>query len=235
MIVAAAIADLGVLPLIDARADGRRCPKIERSAGDGRDLTGRDESRVHGRHRVGVDRERVAEYVTRSITSKIPVAVLREIDRRRLVAHRLIVHDQPIVIREGVSDCSTKSPWITLFHVRARVIERDTNALVISERLCVPDNLVKPAKSTVQTIWTVVDGEAVGGSVERESPTRNPVAVAPDDRAEVWAIMEISTQAVVAEDDVIEPPRAVRRLERGDDSAVVGEPHLDAMTVRESE
>ncbi len=143
--------------------------------------------------------------------------------------------NQPISIRERVGNGSTEGSWITFFHVRAGVIESDTSALVVPERVGVPDHLVEAAKSAVQTVRAIVDGKAVNRTVECESSTRNPVAIAADDRAEVGVIVEIPTQAVIAEDDVIEPARAVRRLERGDDPAVVGEPHFDAVNIRESE
>ena len=118
--------------------------------------------------------------------------MLRQIDRCRLVACRLIVDDQPIVIRERVSHCCTKSPWIALFHVRAGVIESDTDACFVPERFGIPDDFVKPPKAAVQTVRAIVDSEAVGRFVERESSTGNPVAVAADDRAEVWTVMEIT-------------------------------------------
>src|SRR5439155_23230099 len=178
VIVPAAVANLGVLALINARADGHRRPKIERSASDGRDLASRDESRVHRRHRVGVDGELVPENVTGPITRKIPVAVLREIDGRRLVARRLIVDNQPISIRERVGNGSTEGSWITFFHVRAGVNESDTSALVVPEWVGVPDHLVEAANSAVQTVRTVVDGKTIYRNVECVSSSRISVAIA---------------------------------------------------------
>src|SRR6266404_8024136 len=170
VVVAAAVANLRVLALVNASTDWHRRPKIERCASNGGDLAGRDERRIHRRHRVCVDGEHVPENVPASVTRKIPVAVLREIDRCRLVARRLIVDDQPIVVGERVSDADTKSPWKTLLHVRTRVFESDTLGVILPKWLSVPDYLVEPTDPTMQAIRSIVDGEAVGRSVERELP-----------------------------------------------------------------
>ena len=233
MVVAAAVANLRVLSLANACTDGHRRPKIERCASDRGDLTGRDERRVHRRHRVGVDGELVGENVTASVAGKVPVRVLREIDRRRLVTRRPIVDDQTIVVRQRVSDAGAKRSGIALLHVRAGVIENDAHPAHIPERFGVPDDFVETSDATVQTIRPVVHGEPIGRPIEGESAAGNPIAVATDDRAEVRGIAKVAAQTVVPEHDIVELTRAVRRLQRGDDAAVVRQPDFDTVGVRQ--
>src|SRR5207237_404229 len=152
-------------------------------------------------HRVRINGELVRENISGSVTSKVPVTVLREIDRRRLVARRLIVDDQSIVVRQCISDPGTERPRVAFFQVCTRVIERESHALLVSERCRAPNDFVEPAEPTVQAVRAVIDGEAVGRPVESESPAGNPIAVASDDRAEVRRVPKISAQAVVSEYD----------------------------------
>src|SRR6185369_302923 len=52
VIVAIAVANLDVLPVIYSLTDRVRCAEIERRALHGRDLTSRYQRRINGRHRI---------------------------------------------------------------------------------------------------------------------------------------------------------------------------------------
>ena len=93
VIVAAAAANLLVVG-VDARADRRRLPEVERRAGDRRELAGRDQRGVDRREAIGVERQPVLQDVAASFAGQVEVAVLRQVDRRRLVGRRFVFEDQ---------------------------------------------------------------------------------------------------------------------------------------------
>ena len=62
--------------------------------GDRRELAGRNQRVVDRRVAVGVERQHVAEDVARSRARQVEVAVMRQVDRRRLVGRRVVVDDQ---------------------------------------------------------------------------------------------------------------------------------------------
>src|SRR4029079_18181152 len=98
---------------------------------------------------------------------------------------RVVVNDQSIVSRQSVGDGRVQRTRITLFSVRACVVERDALSFLILKRPCLPDHLVEAAQSTMQAVGTVVDGQRVRGPIERKVSARDAVGVATDDRAKV--------------------------------------------------
>src|SRR6267378_4065706 len=235
VIVPVAVANLRVLTLVNARSDCHGCAKIERRPGYRRNLTRRDERRIHWRHRVGVDGQLVSENIPPRAAGQVPVAVLREIDWSRLVGRRLIVDDQAVVFGERIGDVGAQRSRKTLLHVRACIIERDTRAFLVLEWAGAPDDLVKSAQSAVKAVRSIVYGESIGRSVERKASASDSVTVSAYDRAEVRTIVEISRQVVVPEDNVVEPSRAIRRSQRRDDAAVVCQRYSNAVPVCERE
>src|SRR4051794_17311973 len=71
VVVAVAVANLGVLPLVDSRSDCRRRAEVEWRALHGRDLARRYQRRVYWRSRIGVDGEHVSEDVARRVAGEI--------------------------------------------------------------------------------------------------------------------------------------------------------------------
>ena len=96
MVVALAVLDLLVIR-VDARADRGRLAEVERRAVDGCELAGRNQPCIHRRVAIGVERQDMSEDVAAPFAGKIEVAVLRQVDRRRLVGRRVVVHRQLVL------------------------------------------------------------------------------------------------------------------------------------------
>ena len=103
----------------DARADRGRLPEIERRAFDRRELAGGNQRRVHRREAIRVERELVLQDVAGSGSGEIEVAVLREVDRRRLVGGGVVVDDQLVGRRQRVGDAGVEVAGIAFVAVGA--------------------------------------------------------------------------------------------------------------------
>ncbi len=90
---------------------------------------------------------------------------------------------------------------------------------------------VKTLQAAVQVVGAVVGGELVLPAAEGEFAIRNAVGAAPDDGPEVRVPGQIRLQRIESEDDAVHFPVAIRRFDRGDNAAVVGYFHLDAIFV----
>src|SRR6478672_6179312 len=99
VIVAAAVLQLDVVG-VDACADWRWCAEIERGLRDLHQLAGGDERRVHRDDLAGGDGEHVAEDVARAVAGEVPVGVVGEVDRRRLVGGGLVVDRDLVAVVE---------------------------------------------------------------------------------------------------------------------------------------
>ena len=127
----------------------------------------------------------MAEDVALPVARQIEVAVLREVHRCRAVGGRVVVEDQLVGVCEGVSHRRSERAGVALFSVAARVIEDETDAVTVLERCGGPDHLVKAPDAAVQVIEAVVRGQGIGPAVQREPAPSDPVAVPPDEGAEV--------------------------------------------------
>ena len=98
----------------------------------------------------------------------------------------------------------------------------------------VPDDSVKAAGAAVQGVGGVVDGDAILGAIECETPACDAVGVATDGGAEVgFGRVDEGLEVVEAEHDVAGISAAVWR-EPGDDArAVVGDADFHAATIVE--
>src|SRR5438034_8743942 len=76
---------------IDARADRRGVPEIERRAVDGCEIARGDQRRAYRREPIGVDRQAVAEDVAVALAREVEVAVLRHVDRRGAIAGGVVL------------------------------------------------------------------------------------------------------------------------------------------------
>jgi len=234
VIVALAVLELWIV-LIDARADRRRLPEVERRPLHRREGAGRDQRVADRCIAIRVDPQLVAENVARSVAAEVEVAVLRQIDRRRLVAGRRIVDDQLVLVSQGVGHAHAEVAGIALFAVGARAGEGD--AVGVLERFGRPHHLVEADVAAVQVVRPVVGRELVGLAVERELPLGDPVAVAADDRAEEGRrrIADVAVQRVEAEHDVADLSAAIGRLQTGNDAAVADGLDRDAVGIGERE
>ena len=209
----------------------RRRAEVERRAGDAGQLAGRDQALHDRRVAVGVDLHHVAVDGADALAGEVEVGVLRDVDRRRLVGLRVVVDDQRVGVGERVGHRQLQRAGVALVAVLAGQRELQRGAVGALDRRRRPHQLVEALEPAVQRVDAVVGGELVGLAVERERRAADAIAVAADDGAEVRRVLHVVLDAVVAEDDVAERAGLVRHLQRHDDGAVVGDPHLDAVRV----
>jgi hypothetical protein len=94
---------LAAVDLADVRAHGRRGPEVVGRAGHRRHLPRRDERGVHGRVPRREELDGVVEHVAAAGAAKVPVRVLGQVHRRRLVqCRRVHVHAQDVRTRDMV-------------------------------------------------------------------------------------------------------------------------------------
>ena len=237
MVVARAVGDLLVVG-VDPVADGRELAEVERRAGHGADLAGRDELGVDGREGVGVEHQLVVEDRAAVVAAEVEVGVLREVDRRGLVRRRLVLEDDLVVVGEEVGDGGGEGAGEALLAVRAHAREHDALAALVGERLGVPDHLVEPDVAAVERVRPVVRRQLVGLAVELELGPADPIPVPADDGAEVRVGLAVGVGGVArdrveAEDDVVEVAVGIGDEERGEDAAVVRRLHHEAVRVRD--
>ena len=69
-----------------------------------RDLAGRDQRLVNRRVAIGVERELMVQDVAAPASRQVEVAVIGQVDRRRLVARRVVAQHELVAWRERVGD-----------------------------------------------------------------------------------------------------------------------------------
>jgi hypothetical protein len=126
--------------------------EVERRAVDRRKLACRNQRRVDRRETIRLQRQLMIEDVAGARSGEVEVAVLREIDRRGLVRRRGVLHDELVVLREGVGDARVERAGITFVAGGADVREDDTGAAVAIEGLGLPHHLVEPLDAAVQVV-----------------------------------------------------------------------------------
>ncbi len=219
VVVAAAEGDLWMIG-VNACANRRGLAEVEWRPFDGGEVSHGDEPLVHRRVAVGLDFDVVPEHIAVAGASEVEVRVLRQVDRRGLVGRRLVVEPQRVVVGQGVGDLGLQRARVAHVAVRAGVREHHAHRVGTLEGLGLPVGLVETLWSAVQVVLAVVLRQRVGRAVDGERPLADAVAVAADDGAEEWRLVEVTLEVVVAEHDVTELPCLVGHLQRRDDAAV---------------
>ncbi len=223
MVVPSAERDLLVAGVTDPVADRRRLREVERRACDRVDRTRRDERRVDGRVVVGVQPEDVVVDVPRPLAGEVPVAVVRQVEDRRLAVDGGAVLDPQVVLtREHVRHVDAQRSGVALLAVRARVVELQPDAAVVRrDDGRGPDLVVEPVDAAVERVRRVVDRQVVRHPVEGERALGDPVRVAADDRPEIRAA---GRERAVLGDVVVEGREPEHDVGRA--AALVGHPEL---------
>ena len=86
-----------------------------------RELARRDQAVVDRREPVGGDHQLVAEDVARAVAGQVEVAVVGQVDRRRLVGRRGVVDPQLVLVGQRVDDRDVEVARIAFLAVRAEV------------------------------------------------------------------------------------------------------------------
>ena len=127
---------------------------------------------------AGVDRQLVTENVA-GISREIEIAVLRQVDRRCLVARRAVVNRQLVLVRERIANTCLQGPRISFFSIGTGSGQGHADSVRRVARHRVPDDFVKTFDSAVQVIRAVVGRERVRPAVQRELPLGNPIPYRP--------------------------------------------------------
>jgi len=99
VIVAAAMAHLLIAAVANARTDRLRRPKVEWRPLDTAQLTGRNQRRIHGRVAIGIQGQLVPHDVRAArLSREVEVAVIRDVDDRRLIGRCLVGDCQFVVV-----------------------------------------------------------------------------------------------------------------------------------------
>src|SRR5262245_15501847 len=182
VVVSAPVLQLDV-DRVYARTDRRRLLEIERRPLHRRELSGWNECGVNRCVSARVNSQLVIENVS-AIRGKIEVAVLRQVDWRRLVGGRSIGNHQIVLISQRIPHACLQRSGVALLTVGAGSSEGDAEAVRRVAWYRVPDDLVETVDTTVQMIRSVVGRQFVRRAVQVELRVRNPVAVTPDNRTE---------------------------------------------------
>ena len=129
VIMVVAAGDVG-----DPGADRRRLFEAHRSSGDGSENPRRDQAGIDGRIAVGNQGQLVAEDVARP-AGQVEVAVMGQVDHRRLVGLRLVGDDQLVAVGQDVGDDGLEVSGVALLAVPAEVGEPDADAGRVADRL----------------------------------------------------------------------------------------------------
>ena len=170
---------------------------------------------------------------TARLALEVEVDMLRHVDRRLLVGHRLVVNAPDILRRERVRHLDLDLARETLVTVGRSVREDDANVVALHKRLCAPDIRVPAAIAAVEVAADasrrVVEGrKLVGLAVHLELALRDTVAVAADERAPVGVAIVPAGGRVKADDDILHLAFLVRREKAHNLPAVVAHFENDA-------
>jgi hypothetical protein len=179
------------LHLRDHRAGRGRRPEVERRAGHRRHDTGRDQVGADGRHGGRHDLHGVVEdRLAAVVPAQVPVRVLREVHRRRLV-QRPRVHCDAVgeVAVDLVGDQHVEVAGEPLLVIVAVVGEGDVRELAGHALADRPEHLVEPAVPAVQRVVAVVLVRVVRVVLDGEPPAGDAVRHAAHQPAEVGGVV----------------------------------------------
>ncbi len=182
---------------------------------------------------VGGDHHDLVEDEAVALAREIEVAVVGEVDRRRLVGRRRVVQAQFVRVGERVDHRHVERPRVPLVAVRAAMGECHRLSVLHPEHVRLPHDLVEADVATVQVVRPVVGGEVISPAVQCERAFGDPVADAADRRAEVRRAGEIRLQRVEPQHDVGRPSGLVGDDELGERGAVSHDLRRHAVAVGE--
>ena len=207
VIVAASDAQLLVAPVADALADRARLPEVEGRRRDVAALAGRNQRRIDWRVAFSEQRESMTEHVARA--REIEERVIGDIDDRRPVGRRAVLHRQLVALAERICGGNLQRAWIAAGTVRTHVTEHDACGRTASHLVDLPQHLVQTVYAAVQMVRSIVRFQRVLPAVETELAARNAVGIAADSGAEVLRLGHVVTRRFVAQHDIAADAAAI--------------------------
>ena len=165
-------------------------------------------------------------------TGEIEVAVIGEVEHGRRVGPRLIVDAQLPAGQEPVGNLHLEPAGKALLAVGAGISEDSAGAARLGQRLDLPDPGDEAlAGAAVEGVGPVIGHEPDVAAVDRKAGASDPPGIAADDAAEEVARIPrlVGGEIGQAERDIVDPPRAVRRFDGGDDPAIIEEANDEAV------
>ena len=213
---------------VDTRADGGRLDEAHHVV-DLQDFPGRNTSSVHRRVMIGVYVQDVIE--DRALAGEIPVGVVGEVYRGRLVGGGEVVDSQFVIVGERVGDLHLQAAGVTFLAVRARVAEGNRRAGLAPAHAGGPNFFVDSLGAAMQMIGIVVDGQGVFLPVENELALGDAVGHPTGCHAKVRVAVEIAFKVIVAQHDVAQCAVFVRHMHLGEHRPVGDDSGLEAVFV----
>src|SRR5262249_4201257 len=153
---------------------------------------------VHRSEAIGIDLHDVPQNVTP--TAQVEIGMLSQINDRVLVGRGAVLKLQGIVFAQGVDCRDRQVSGVPLLPIVAQISQcqlwPQLSDLGLSHFTY---DFVEPYLAPMQAVRSIVGGEAISNAIQRESAVRDAIAVAPDQGAEVRAVLEITCERVVTQ------------------------------------
>ena len=212
--------DLLIGGIVYAAADSGRLCKVKRRAGYRFDLTGGNQRRIDRRVMVGVKLEEMVIDRSASLPVQVEVRVIGEVEHRGLVGRCAIGNPKSVAV-EYIGYRDLEVSRIAFLSIFGKVGQPEGGGVQLP---CVPDDGVKTFLPAMERIGTVILIQRIFLSVELEFRMPDPVAIATDDGAEIGVrLVEIFSDAVIAQDDVGRVAVLVGNDKAYDPGAVIGD------------
>eukprot|EP00967_Tisochrysis_lutea_P144591 scaffold270158_cov32-Tisochrysis_lutea.AAC.1 len=148
------------------------------------DLAGRDRSSVNRGVQVRGQLNLVIDDGTQPAIAQVPICVICQIDRRRRIAHRLVLHLERRRSRKGICHLGDDCSWIALVAILGAKRQRDRGVRLI---LANPVPLIKTFGPAVEMVCPIVGGKLILLVVQHKLASCNAVGVPPSNAAKVRA------------------------------------------------
>ncbi len=164
----------------------------------------RDQCRVDRSEAVGIDHQFFAENIAFYVAGEIEIAVVRQIDDRRLRGLGLVIDAERVVVVERVGHVGRELPGISFFTVGADIGEDDARAHLGLDRFRRPKALIETLGPPMKTIGRIVDRQMILHAVQRKGTLCDPIAVAADRGAEERHTLYIIVDRIEPQDDIFQ-------------------------------
>lgn len=111
-----------------------------------------------------------------------------KIDKGRLIRLRGVLDLQLVFVRQSVGNRTAERAWIIFFPIFARVGQLEGRSIAGVDFFSLPDRLIEPPATAVQSVHVVILRKLVLDTVDRESALGDSVNVTTDQGAEVGVL-----------------------------------------------
>ena len=199
--------------VVDAVADAGGLAEIHRSALYRQDLSGRTSGVIERGVAVCEYLQDMLIHASAVFACKVEIGMIGHRHKSGGVGLRLIMNDEAVVLRHGVSDIDVRVTGIALFAVFGAVAEFDLIDTLLYD---LPDLRVESLHTAVQTVRAVVDGQLVGLAVEGELAVFDAVGYTSADGVKIGLFGSPLLRCAEAKDDILDFPFAVGDQQFGD-------------------